>query len=92
MARGRRGRNARVEAIVRDIQQASSQRREARAQHRPNDAARLAADLNGRDHVLRPEGLFADLRDERSGTIPAGRRQAGPTPEDRPGRNGGMAR
>jgi hypothetical protein len=39
---------------------------------RPNDTARLSADLNGPEHLLRPEGLFAEGRQEQAGEMEAG--------------------
>jgi hypothetical protein len=88
MARGRRGRAAVEAAITRDIDRASSDRRGALAEGRRNDVARLSADLNGRDHFLRPEGLYARLRDTRKGEIPERGRRAPALPEE----GGGMAR
>jgi hypothetical protein len=67
MARGKRGRRARSEAIVRDIQATAEARQDAWVRGERNSAARLTVDLNGPEHVLRPEGLFAQQRYERRG-------------------------
>ena len=58
----------------------------------PNISQPMTTDLNGRDHVYSPEGLFADRRYERSGEIPPGPPTSGPAPDERPGPHGGMAR
>lgn len=96
MARGRRGRASRRQAIQREIDLAAKRRQAARRRQADhprldegtNDVARLTADLNGREHVYRSEGLFHDLRNERSGEIPAGFPRSGPAPHE----GGGMAR
>lgn len=68
--RGRRGRKART---ARAIEAKARERQEAyREGDRPNDTARLSADLNGPEHVLRPEGLFAEARRESAGQMAPG--------------------
>lgn len=53
---------------LRRIQAKARERQAAYAEGgHPNETARLGADLNGREHVMRPEGLFAEGRYESRG-------------------------
>lgn len=78
--RARRGRAAKIEAKARARQEAW-----AEGGH-PNLTHPLTVDLNGPEHVLRPEGLFAQEREARRGAIPPGEPSA---PSPRTARPGG---
>lgn len=64
--RGRRGgRRGKTAATINRIQATARARQAAWTEgQRPNDTTSLSVDLNGREHVLRPEGLFAEKRYE----------------------------
>ncbi len=57
---GRRARRL-IEAKARERQAAWAER------NHPNDTERLTTELNGAAHVLHPEGLFAEIRQQRVG-------------------------
>jgi len=68
--RARRGKKAKT---LRAIQETAAQRQRAwRDGERPNETARLSADLNGPEHLLRPEGLFAEGRQQQAGEMEPG--------------------
>jgi hypothetical protein len=66
----RRRRSLRIEE---QIQAKAGQRQRAWAEgDQAYLTARLSADLNGPEHLLRPEGLFADGRQEMAGEMEPG--------------------
>lgn len=68
--RAKRGKKATTERL---IQTKARERQRAWAEgDRPNVTASLSADLNGPDHLLRPEGLFAKGRQEMAGEMEPG--------------------
>lgn len=74
--RGRRGgrRRGKSQTIARQINAAAEQRRRAYAEgEQPNLTQKLTTDLNGREHVMAPEGLYAAGREEDAGTMEPGR-------------------
>lgn len=63
LARNRR--RTKRASTVRRIQAAARERQRAyRKGGHPNLTTRLTTELNGPEHVLRPEGLFAEARQE----------------------------
>lgn len=64
MARGRRGRAVKRAAIQRGIDAAAEERQASwRRGGEPNVTAAVTVELNGPEHVSRPEGLFAKKRE-----------------------------
>lgn len=59
--------------LRREIQRKAEERQVAYAAGgRPNETARLSVDLNGPEHLLRPEGLFAEGRQQQAGEMAPG--------------------
>lgn len=75
--------------LRREIQRKAHERQAAWAEGgHPNAVERLSADLNGPEHILRPEGLFAERRDDQRGEVPATNR---PPIHREPGKAGPLA-
>lgn len=68
--RARRGKKAqtlrRINAVARERQQAYAEG------NKPNVTERLTTELNGPEHLRRPEGLFAEARQEGAGEMSPG--------------------
>lgn len=72
-AKRKRRKRTKAASTLRQIQAKARERQKAWAEgDRPNDTARLSVDLNGPEHLLRPEGLFAESRQEQAGQMEPG--------------------
>lgn len=72
-AKRKRRKRTKSASTLRQIQAKARERQQAWAEgDQPYVTARLSADLNGPEHLLRPEGLFADGRRELAGEMEPG--------------------
>jgi len=72
-AKRKRRKRTKSASTLRQIQAKARERQKAWAEgDQPNVTARLSADLNGPEHLLRPEGLFAEGRQEMAGEMEPG--------------------
>lgn len=72
--RGRRGgrRRGKSAQIAKQINRVARERQDAQRRGDAFAAQRLTTDLNGRDYVMAPEGLYAEGRDLDAGTMEPG--------------------
>jgi hypothetical protein len=72
-AKRKRRKRTKSASTIRQIQAKARERQQAWAEgDQANLTARLSADLNGPEHLLRPEGLFAEGRREMAGEMAPG--------------------
>lgn len=73
-AKRKRRKRTKSATTLRRINAAARERQEAYAEgNKANVTQRLTTELNGPEHLRRPEGLFAEARQEGAGEMPAGR-------------------